>query len=608
MMTKSIYRLNDLDLRLAEAGALLHDGDGLYFKRNKRSRRPGTGSCLLRFWLHGRERWAGLGRYPKVSLAAARKKAREYRTIISNGIDPIDERRIERVKKRREAKKNIVFKDCAEEYIAFRFSGDGYKDPEKAAARMRDALTRHVYPIIGPLPVRLIDADLVIEVLTPIWITNRVTADMVRAWIEDVLNYAKARGYRAGDNPAAFENLEPVMAKRSKKKVKHHASLHYDGIGEFSVQLGSKSWVSALALEFLILTAARPGEVAGARWTEFLEFEKTRIWFIPAHRMKGAEPHAVPLSERAIAILRKMRKFAEGEFVFPGRKAGKHLTTRALGNALRRMGQDFTPHGFRSTFRTWGTECTDHPQFILEICLAHSTGAAKLAGVDPELWKAYQRGKLLEKRRPIMEQWADFVVSSKFGSTELLPESPMQLVARDITPAPAVSLATNPIEPIDTEPDGDENTVNPQPPSQIAPMNAPSMGQMSGSASGQRPAALQLELSKDAPVQPPYLNDTDRAEIKPLKSSGDTDPNFSRTHRQVAVVLAQIDEDNYEVRRGGGVVGLVSFYNGETEWGWQFFPSQRGLHPSRKLHPNPESCLRGRFTIASVSTRNWLSA
>jgi integrase len=388
----------------------------------------------------------GLGRYPKVSLAAARKKARAYRTLIQDGIDPIDERRIQRVKKRREAKKDIVFKDCAEEYIALRFSGDGFKDPEKAAARMRDVLKRHVYPIIGPLPVKLIDTDLVIEVLKPIWTTKRQTADLVPAWIEDVLRYAKARAHRTGDNPAAFDNVEPNMAKRSKKKVKPYASLRYEDIGEFSVQLGSRPWVSAPALELLILTAARPGEVAGARWSEF-DFER-KIWTIPAERMETEETHVIPLSDYAIRLLKEIMKFAEGEFVFPGRKAGKHLTVSALEAALRRMGRDFVPHGFRSSFRTWGTECTEYPHWLLEICLAHTVKAAREAGADPALWKAYQRGKALEKRRPIMEQWAEFVVSSKFGSTELLPKSPMQLVARDITPAPAASLTANPTEPI----------------------------------------------------------------------------------------------------------------------------------------------------------------
>lgn len=567
---KSIYRLTDLDLRLAEAGKLLHDGDGLYFKRSRRSR-PGTGSCLLRYWLHGRDRWMGLGRYPKVSLAAARKKAREYRTLIQDGSDPIDERRIRRVQKRRKANRNIVFKDCAEEYIALRFSGDGFKDPEKAAARMRDALKRHVYPIIGSLPVKLVDTDLVIDVLQPIWNTKRETADMVRAWIEDVLRFAKARRYRKGGNPAAFDNVEPNMAKRSKKKVKHYASLHYEGIGEFWVHLGSRSSVSALALKLLILTAARPGEVVGARWIEF-DFEK-KIWTIPAERTKTEESHIIPLSDHAIRLLKEIMKFAEGEFVFPGRKAGKHLTLAALEDALLRMGRDFTPHGFRSSFRTWGTDCADYPHWLLEICLAHSVKAAKEAGVDPELWKAYQRGKALEKRRPIMEQWADFVVSSKLKPVR----------------------------------ERDQITAAPQPLLETVPMDdMTAVGQGTG-LSPQKRATLQPVLSRVGSVTPPYLNNTVSAISKPLPTTpNDNHSGFSQTNGEKAVVLAQIDQDHYEVRTDGGIEGVIAFRNGQTKWGWQFIPSQQGMRRSRKLYRHPESTLKGRFTVVSIITNSSL--
>src|SRR5690242_3261124 len=150
-----------------------------------------------------------------------------------------------------------------------------------------------------------------------------------------VLGYAKARGYRDGDNSAAFDNLEPVMAKRSKKKVKHHASLDYNDVGEFMLQLSSQSKVSARAMELLILTVGRPGEVVGAHWSEFPEFDdesdfEKMDWSIPAERMKAKEPHVVPLSHDAIKILREMRKFGEGEFVFNGRKPGRHLTAAAM--------------------------------------------------------------------------------------------------------------------------------------------------------------------------------------------------------------------------------------------------------------------------------------
>jgi integrase len=608
-MMKSTYRLNDLDLRLAESGRRLPDGGSLYFKRGKRNR-PETGSFEFRYWLDARERWMGLGPYPKVSLAAARKKARACRKLIDDGIDPIHERRIERIKRWREAKTDIVFKACAEEYIKVHFSGDFYKDPDKAAARIRDTFTLHVYSKIGSFPVRSIDTDVVIWVLTPIWNTKRTTADLVRAWIEDVLAYAKASKYREGDNPAAFANVEPAMAKRSKKNVKHHASLDYDDIGEFMVQLGLKSTVSALAVEFLILTAGRPGEVAGARWDELSDFEDKKVWVIPAERMKRREAHAIPLSDHAIRFLKELKKFADGEYLFSGQKPGTHITVAALERALRE-GWGVTPHGFRATFRTWGAECTEHDQWLLEICLAHTVKAAQAAGVDPELWKAYQRGKALEKRRPIMQQWADFVVSAKSRSSELLPTNHQQLARRDITPMPAAFLsATNQIEAVDlsgAEQECDGITATPQPPSQTAPASDTSPGGQMSAATSRQKRGAQSGVSEDGSIKPPHLNDPEGVVTKPLPTALIDTSTFSQINRGDGVVLAQINQDHYEVRKGARVVGVISFHDAQTEWGWKFFPRLHGMHPSKKLHPNPESCLKGRFSIVSVLTLSGLS-
>jgi integrase len=603
-MMKHTYRLNDLDLRLAEPGRRLPDGDSLYFKRGKRNR-PGTGSFELRFWLHARDRWMGLGPYPKVSLAAARKKARAYRKLIDDGIDPIHERRIERIKKRREAKTDIVFKACAEEYIKVHFSGDFYKDPDKAADRMRDAFQLHVYRKIGSFPVRSIDTDLVIEVLTPIWNTKRTTADLVRGRIEDVLAYAKARKYREGDNPAVFFNVEPAMAKRSRKNVKHHASVDYHDIGDFMVQLGLKSTVSALAVEFLILTAGRPGEVAGARWDELSDFEDKKVWVISAERMKRREAHAIPLSDQAVRLLKELKKFADGEYLFSGQKPGTHITVSALEKALRE-GWGVTPHGFRATFRTWGAECTKHEQWLLEICLAHTVKAAQEARVDPELWKAYQRGKALEKRRPIMEQWADFVISSKSRSSEFVPSAHEQFVPRDITLMRAISLsATDQIEEVDlsdAEPEHDGITASPQPPSQVMPArNSSATGRMSASVLRQKHEALQAGVSQDGPIQPTFPNDLERPK-PPLRTVSEPHSNFSQTDRDRRVTLIQMSQDEYEVRQGPRTVGIVSFYNSKTVWGWRFFPRLHGMRPSTKLYRTPEKCLEHRFTIVWIKT------
>jgi integrase len=322
-------------------------------------------------------------------------------------------------KKRIEAKKNKTFWACAEEYIALHFTADGYKDPEKAAERMRRGLELYARSFIGSVPVKLIDTDLVIEILKPIWETKPVTAGKIRSWIEAVLGYAKVRGYRDGDNPAIFrDNLQRIMPKRSRKKrTEHHAGLHYDEIGGFMGQLRGQPGIAARALEFTILTAARTGEVIGARWREFNFRENT--WTIPAERMKAGEEHIVPLSDDALSVLGEMRKAAEGEFVFPGQKVGEPLSNMAMEMTLRRMGRDdITVHGFRSTFRTWVEECTEFLPHLAEIALAHTVAAANLAGVDPSLWRAYQRGRLLDRRPPMMDQWAEFLATSKHEPRE----------------------------------------------------------------------------------------------------------------------------------------------------------------------------------------------
>jgi integrase len=249
--------------------------------------------------------------------------------------------------------------------------------------------------------VHAIDTGLVIKALEPIWTTIPETASRTRGRIELVLDWATARGYRKGDNPARWRgHLDHLLPSRAKlQKVKHHAALPYADVGAFMAELRAQPGTAARALEFLILTAARRGEVLGARWDE-IDLNGA-VWTIPGARMKGGREHRVPLSEPAVAVLKSMAAVRHGDHVFPGRGRAV-LSTMAFTYLLRRMGRDdgFTVHGCRSTFRDWAAECTSFPNEVLEMALAHAVGNKVEA--------AYRRGDLVEKRRRLMDEWAAF--------------------------------------------------------------------------------------------------------------------------------------------------------------------------------------------------------
>jgi integrase len=257
--------------------------------------------------------------------------------------------------------------------------------------------------------VQAIGVALVMKVLEPIWTTKPETAARIRGRIESVLNWAKAREYRTGENPALWKgHLDNLLPARSKiAKVKHHAALPYDQTAQFIDALRRQDGIAPLALEFSILTAARTGEIIGARWDEIVTAEKT--WTIPASRMKGGREHRVPLSADALAVLNKVSKGEPEDFVFSGRKK-KPLSNMALLMLLRRMGRDkLTAHGFRSTFRDWAAERTNFPNEVIEMALAHSIGNKVEA--------AYRRGDLFEKRRQLMAEWAKFCIGGKSTAT-----------------------------------------------------------------------------------------------------------------------------------------------------------------------------------------------
>jgi integrase len=290
------------------------------------------------------------------------------------------------------------FRQCAEAYIASHRTG---WRSEKHAKTWSATLEAYAFPVFGDLPVQQVDVALVMKVLEPIWKTKTETASRLRGRIEAVLNWGKTRGYRGGENPAAWKgHLENLLPSRSKvRKVKHHPALHCGEIGAFMAALRAQEGIPARALEFTILMAARSGEVRGARHIE-LDADAL-IWTIPGERMKGGREHRVPLSAPAQAIVIEMRKHAVDDLVFPGHKAKRPLNEGAMLEVLDRMGHGhLTVHGFRSTFRDWAAEQTAFSSEVVEMALAHAVG--------DKVEAAYRRGDLFEKRRRLMEAWAAY--------------------------------------------------------------------------------------------------------------------------------------------------------------------------------------------------------
>ena len=363
----------------------------------------GTKSWLFRYKspVTGKQREMGLGSLNLVSLASARDIAVECRRQVLSGLDPLEERgRVKRVRLLEQAR-SITFQGAAEQCIAS-------KKPEwknaKHAQQWANSLTTYAYPVFGTLSVSDLDTDLVLKAIEPIWISKAETASRVRQRIETVWDWARARKYVEGENPARLRgHLDKILAKTAKvKRVKHHAAVPYKQIANFITKLRGRKGSSALAMEFMILTAARTGEVRGARWQEI--DLTTKVWTIPADRMKAGKEHRVPLCDRAMQILNSMTSNRNPvEFVFPGRKAGTGLSDGAMLALLRKMDVGpYTPHGFRSTFRDWAAE--EAHQFsneTIELALAHT--------IKNKAEAAYRRGDQLERRRELMAAWSKYI-------------------------------------------------------------------------------------------------------------------------------------------------------------------------------------------------------
>jgi integrase len=393
-MARTHNRLTAVKVASLKRAGYHADGGGLYL----RIKPAGTKSWIYRFTITGVTRDCGLGAYPTTSLAMARESAGQCRKLVAAGVDPIMARDQARAADRFKTETGITFKQCAEVYIASKSTG--WRNA-KHISQWHSTLATYVYPTIGALPIQTVDIELVMKVLMPIWSTKPETASRVRQRIESILSWAKVYGYREGENPALWRgNLEKLLPAKGKiRQVTHHAALPFSEVSAFMTKLRNDTSVSARALELLILTATRTNEVLGATWSEFDIRDAT--WMIAAKRMKAAREHRVPLTDRALAILREMKTIQQNEYVFPGAKHGRPLSQMSLAMLLRRMGfGHVTVHGFRSSFRDWTAETTNHSRDVAEAALAHT--------IVNKVEAAYRRGDLFDKRRKLMKDWGAF--------------------------------------------------------------------------------------------------------------------------------------------------------------------------------------------------------
>lgn len=385
-------------MQVKHASAGRHaDGGGLHLLVKD----SGARSWVFRFMLKGKSRDVGLGTAAgtdAITLAQARDEAAALRLKVKAGTDPLAERQHRAAEARAANQAALItgktFKAVAEAHIE---ANEASWRNAKHRQQWTNTLTTYVYPTIGELPIAEVSTPHVLSILEPIWKAKPETASRVRGRIETILDAAKARGYRQGENPARWRgHIAQILPPRSRLTRGHHKALPYDAISAFMEKLRQREAMAALALEFAILTAARTGEVLDATWAE-VDLDKA-IWTIPASRMKAGREHRVPLSSRAVEILEATEKLGK-DWLFPG-EGDNQLSGMAMSMLLRRMNIDITVHGFRSAFRDWAAECTGYAHEVCEMALAHTIGNKAEA--------AYRRGDLFEKRRRLMQDWALF--------------------------------------------------------------------------------------------------------------------------------------------------------------------------------------------------------
>ena len=393
-------KLKPLEVARQVAPGKYPDGDGLYLIVAS----PTSKSWSYRYWIKGKERWHGLGSLQDLSLKDARIKRDAARQDVRAGVDIVQTIRVAKERARAEAAVAVAstFRECAERYV----KDNEAKWSKKHAAQWPSSLKQYAYPTIGDLRIPEILPSHIFELLKPIWIEKRETANRVRGRIETII----AKNVDINDsrfrNPAEMtKQLREKLPKRPKRKARHHPALPYTETPQFMPELAGADGGAAQALRFLIFTVCRTNEILGARWTEI---DRPRaIWKIPGERMKMDEDHCVPLSGPALAILDKMRDGSQRELIFPS-VGDAPFSNMAMLAVLDRLGYGHvTVHGFRATFATWAEECTDYPDGVREAALAHKYKNETVA--------AYQRGAKLEKRRKLMEDWAEFCVPRRSG-------------------------------------------------------------------------------------------------------------------------------------------------------------------------------------------------
>ena len=378
----------------------------------------GSKTWLLRVRTGTKRREIGLGGYPSTSLSEARQKARAVRQQIAEGQDPVAQRQAQKAALLAQQASLKTFAWCVDSYLD---GMEGQWKNAKHAAQWRSTLETYANPIIGKLAVQSIALPHVLEVLNQpqpdkgnaaLWDSKNETASRLRGRVEKVLDWATVHGYRDGLNPARWKgHLDAILKAPNKiQKTEHHKAIPYAEMNLFMKALRQQEGTGARALEFAILCAARSGEVRGATWAEF--DLKKGLWTIPGERMKAGKPHTVPLSKQALQVIAAIEPTAGTDLVFPSPR-GKVLSDMTLTAVMRRMQLEAVPHGFRSTFRTWGGEQTAYPRDMLEFSLAHT--------LENKVEAAYMHGTQIEKRRKLMQDWADYIDLPQAQGENVIP-------------------------------------------------------------------------------------------------------------------------------------------------------------------------------------------
>lgn len=396
-MPKKAKELSSLTVkRLTQKGLHAVGGtDGLHLQINEN----GAKSWILRIRIGNRRRDIGLGGFPKVSLSEARESARRIHQDVQQGIDPVQERKEKRAAQQASKAAEVTFKKAAEQFIATKSTEWKGKKQKQV---WENSLSEYAYPVVGNLQIRNIELSHIVKILEPIWKDKTETAVRLRGRIENILDWATVRNYRTGENPSRWKgHLDKILPNPAKLKKKvHFPALPLNQVKKFMTSLNQKDGFGSQALAFLILTVARSGEVRGAKWDE-INFS-SKVWTIPASRMKAGKEHRIPLSDAAVKILQSQPRHDGVDYIFPALRGGMLSDTTLLA-VMRRMNVTAVPHGFRSTFRDWVAEHTNFPSEVAEMALAHT--------IKSHVESAYRRGDLLEKRRQMMEQWANFCYS-----------------------------------------------------------------------------------------------------------------------------------------------------------------------------------------------------